>query len=103
MTKGLNVTYVVLVGLTLCLMTTAQATAQTAVPSAAPNCAIAPGGPSTMVCTAELDGNGKQQLIVGSFGGASGYVIIINSNGTIRKKICWRINVGFDCPTIDPP
>ena len=75
--------------------------------TAAPNCAVAPGGAgaSTAVsgvvaCVAELDGRGKQQLIIGHVSGGTGYVFILNNTGTVRSKLCWG-NAG-SCPEVIP-
>ena len=54
-----------------------------------PSCSITG---SDFVCTADLDGDGKEQVVIGNWGqisGTSGYVIIVESTGAIRKQICW--------------
>jgi hypothetical protein len=54
-----------------------------------PSCSISG---SDFVCTADLDGDGKEQVVIGNWGqisGTSGYVIIVESTGAIRKQICW--------------
>lgn len=85
------------------LVVSTQAWAQ----GAAPSCALSssPGQTNNVVesalaCVAELDGNGKQNLIVGRVTGGSGYVIILNYTGTVRKKICWGSSGA--CPAIVP-
>jgi hypothetical protein len=54
-----------------------------------PSCSITG---SDFVCTADLDGDGKEEVVIGNWGrisGTSGYVIIVDSTGAIRKQICW--------------
>jgi hypothetical protein len=50
------------------------------------------------VCVADLDGTGKREVIVTQqLYHGKGFVIILNNNGSVRKKICW----GQDsCPTV---
>jgi hypothetical protein len=52
----------------------------------------------SFACVAELDGDGNEQTIVGNVSGSSGYVVILNSNGTIRKIVCWASGAPT-CPT----
>ena len=89
--------------ITLAVLGTSSAFAQTA----APSCALSssPGQTSNTVksalaCVAELDGNGKQHLVVGSIDGGTGYVIIVSNTGVVRKKICW--GSAGSCPNIVP-
>jgi len=54
-----------------------------------PSCSISG---SDFVCTADLDGDGKEEVVIGNWGqisGTSGYVIIVEPTGAIRKQICW--------------
>jgi hypothetical protein len=65
-------------------------------PTTAPHCATSN---STVICIADLDGTGKQNVIVGhmpayqpdvaanAIAGDS-YLFIFNSNGSIRKRLC---------------
>jgi hypothetical protein len=98
-----------ILGAIVAIMTSTQAMGQVAA-AAAPNCALAPGGAgastatsAVIACVAELDGNGKQNVIVGQVNPLSGYVLILNSTGTVRKKLCWGFpGSGNPCPTITP-
>jgi hypothetical protein len=74
---------------------------------AAPSCSVSPGGAGAstaisgvVACVAELDGKGKQQLIIGHVSGGTGYVFILNNNGSVRSKLCWG-GVNF-CPEVVP-
>ena len=74
---------------------------------AAPSCALStsPGGTGNVVkaalaCVAEIDGGGKQSIIVGNIDGGTGYVIIMTNTGAVRKKICW--GSAGSCPAIVP-
>ena len=86
----------------MCLAMAGTSLAQTTAVPSTPNCAINDGS-SSIVCTANLDGNGKQQLIVGSYQQTQGYIIILNNNGTVRKQICWKSSSSGPCPTIYSP
>jgi len=82
----------------------ARSSAQTASSGLSPNCSQAG------ICIADLDGNGKQQIVVGNVRAFDAnnlanysYVIIINNNGTVRKRICWADganNGNSPCPAI---
>jgi hypothetical protein len=50
------------------------------------------------ICVGELDNNGLQQIIVGQTGQNSGYTIIIENTGTVRRRVCWATS-SPSCPT----
>ena len=53
-------------------------------------------------CVADLDGNGISEMVVGAIydiSGQGGYVLYIQNNGAIRKKVCWGTG---GCPTSPP-
>jgi hypothetical protein len=75
--------------------------------TSAPSCSLSSSAGQTgnvvkaaLACVAELDGNGKQSLIVGNVDGGTGYVIIMTNTGAVRKKICWG-SAGA-CPAVVP-
>jgi len=89
------------------LLASPPAAAQAPAPQ---NCAITgstPGGGSTQnasgprnfACVIDFDGNGTSELVIGNiFGdtGANGWVLYLNINGGVRKKLCW----GLSCASI---
>jgi hypothetical protein len=90
----------------------ASSPVQAVEPGTPPSCAISGG---SFVCTADLDGLGKQSIIVGNTTGfnliANGnpnagpfsYVMILNNNGAVRREICWAAGTNqtaVPCPII---
>lgn len=41
------------------------------------------------VCIADLDGNGKQQIVVGRYAETGGTMSIVTNTGTVRKQLSW--------------
>jgi hypothetical protein len=96
----------------ICTTLTALPAAHAQTAGIAPSCAMSGG---SFVCTTDLDGNGKQSIIIGNTTGyntiANGnpnagpfsYVVIINSTGAVRREICWAAGpnqTAVPCPMI---
>jgi hypothetical protein len=82
----------------ICATLTALPSAHAQTAGIPPSCAISGGN---FICTTDLDGTGKQSIIVGNIRDFSvvsnsapnvapfSYMIIVNNTGAIRREICW--------------
>ena len=64
-------------------------------PITPPACSTSTNG--NFICAVDLDGSGKQQIVLGNMGEynpaigniGNGYVYILSPTGAIKKQICW--------------
>ena len=78
----------------------AQTTTATATPPSCSTSATGTGGSTSptegfFLCVADLDGNGKKQVVFGFSGfNGIGTVVILENTGTIRRTICSASSTG---------
>jgi hypothetical protein len=93
---------------TIASLTVALSGLTPAIAQSVPSCSTSANG--NFACSADLDGNGKQHIIVGSFqannpgiGQGYGYVFILTPAGTVRRRVCWTQGANQPtalCPTV---